>query len=107
MQSVDAFLGDAMQVIEVAEENRSGGTCFGARRLHTDLLAVVAERALEGPPVVGTAIDHAEWTGHHAIPASIADVGLHVNAAEFSPDDRSGRTGFQTPGVFAMLADVG
>src|SRR5207244_7507309 len=37
---------------------------------------------------------------------AVADVGLHVNAAELRPDDRAGGTRLETAGVLAVLADI-
>ena len=93
--------------LELAELNRLRRTGGRARRLQAGLLAVVAERALERPSVVGPPIDDAERAGDDAVAAAVADVGLDEDAAELGADDRSGRARFEAAGVLAVLADVG
>ena len=76
------------------------------RDLVNDARWIAGAGALLSGPLLVAAIDHAERTRHNAVAASIADVGLHVHAAELRSHDRSGWTRFQASGVFAVLADV-
>src|SRR5690606_24113210 len=52
-------------------------------------------------------VDDAEGTADDAVAAAVADVGLHVDRVELGADDRAGRTGLETTGALAVLADVG
>src|SRR5581483_7550338 len=94
-------------LLEITEENRARGTRLRTRRLLSDFLPVVTERALERAAVIGPAIDDAERARHDAIAAAVAHIRLHIDAAEFGPDDGARRTGLQASRILAMLADIG
>ena len=85
----------------------SVGHAWAHAGLQSDFLAVITEGAFEGAAVFGISLHHAEGTVHHAIAATVADVGLHEDAAELGAHDRAGGTGFEAAGVLAVLADVG
>ena len=57
VELVDAPAGDLVELRDGAELNRVRRTGLGARRLEVGLLAVVAERALVGPPVREAAVE--------------------------------------------------
>ena len=99
------------QIVEPAEDDRFGRANFRARRHESALLPVVTKGALECAARIGqrlrAAIDHAERTGNDAITAAVANIVLHEDGADFRAHDRSGRTGFETAGFFAMFANVG
>src|SRR5262245_44287532 len=100
-------LRSLLELPDLAEHDRFGRACCRAGRLQPCLLAVVAERALERPPVVRPAIDTAERAGDDAVAAAVAHVRLDENAAEFGTDDRSRGAGLEAPRVLAVLAHVG
>ena len=104
---LDPACGSLTQNVKLAELNRLRRARRCARRLQSRLLPVVAEGALECPPIVGPPIDHAERAGDDAVAAAVADVGLDEDAAELGPDDRSRGTGLEAAGVLAVLAHVG
>ena len=52
-------------------------------------------------------IDHAKWTGYDAVTATVADIVLDQDRANFCSHDRAGRAGFETTCFFAMLANIG
>jgi hypothetical protein len=107
VQRSDPIVRARPQVVDVAEENRSGRTRRRARRLQAHLLPVVTERALERAAIVGPSIDDAERAPDHAVAAAVADVGLHVDVAELGADDRSRWTRFEAAGILAVLTHVG
>src|SRR5205823_4252529 len=84
---------------------------FRAGRNESALLSIVAEGALECAAGIGKrfgpAIDHAKWTGDDAVSATVADIVLDEDRANFSSDDCAGRTCFQTACFFAVLANIG
>jgi hypothetical protein len=84
-----------------------GGADFSAGRLQANFLPVIAEGAFEGAPILRITLDNTEWTRGHAVSTAVAHIGLDEDAAELGSHDRSGGTGFQTTGVFAVLANVG
>src|SRR5689334_11614802 len=106
MQMSNAFLGALLELLQRSEQDRFGRTRFCACRRQPGLLTVVAERTFEGAAVFFILLDHAERTGNDAIGAAVADVRLHVHAAEFRADDGSSRTSFQASGNLAVLANV-
>ena len=105
-QVFDARVRFGGELFDRSEGDRIGRTRFRARGLEAVLLAIVAERALLRAPVVGLDRDHAERARGHAIAAPVAHVGLHVDVVELVPDDRAGRTRFETAGIRAVLAHV-
>src|SRR3954467_7717724 len=94
-------------VLDVAEQDRSGGACRRAGRLEPDLLAVVTERALERASIVGPAVDDAERATDHTVATAVADVRLDVHRLELGPHDRAGRTRLEAACMGAVLAHVG
>ena len=99
------------QIVEPAKDDRFGRANFRAGRDEPALLSVVTKSAFKCAAGIGQrlrpAIDHAKRTRHDAIAAAIADIVLHENGAGFGPDNRAGRTGFETAGFFAMFANIG
>jgi hypothetical protein len=104
---VHAFVCGVPKLVNFAELDRFGRTRGGACRLQSFLLPVVAECAFKCPAIGRIALDHAERTGHNAVGASIANIGLNKHSAEFRSYNRACRTGLQTSCILAMLADVG
>src|SRR5437870_11400912 len=89
-------LGNALasfipQAFDFTELYRLGRTRFRASRSKPHLLAVTAECALEGAPVIAILINYSKRTRHHAIPAAVADIRLNVNSTEFGAHNRAGR----------------
>src|SRR5438270_9071836 len=107
MELRDARAGALAELLDGAELDRLRRTRLRTRRHEAGLLAVVAEGALERAAVGGAAVDDAERAGHDAVAAAVADVRLHINAAELRAHDRAGGTAVQTAGRLAVLADVG
>src|SRR5438067_9670080 len=95
------------QLAQIPVLDRSGRAMFRARGRQVRLEAVVAEGALPGPAVVVPAIDDPEGACGDAVPAAVADVRLHVHAAELRADDGPGGTSLEASGARAVLADVG
>ena len=73
-------------------------------------MSVIAKGAFESAAGIwqrfGPTIDHAEWAGHHAIPAAVAHIVLHENGADLGPHDRAGWTRLKTTGFFAVFANI-
>src|SRR5687768_10574334 len=106
-QVLDPLLRADAQIFDLAELDRLRRTRGRARRLQSDLLPVVTERALERAAIGRAAIDDAEGAGDDAVAAAVADVGLDVDAAEFRAHDRTRGARLETAGVLAVLAHVG
>src|SRR5260221_10882367 len=94
------------ELLEWSELNRLRRAGLRACRDEACLLPVVAERTLEGATVIRPLVDHAEGTRHDAVPAAVADVGLHVDTAELRANDRACRTRLEATSRIAMLADI-
>src|SRR5205823_3959858 len=94
------------QLPNLSKLDRLRRTRSSARRREARLLAVVTKRALERAAILRTPIDDSEGTRYDAVAAAVADVRLHVNAAELRADDRSRGAGFEAAGVRAVLAHV-
>src|SRR5579864_173871 len=92
--------------VKLAELDRLGGTRRRARGLQSFLLTVVAERAFKGAAVLFVFLHHAKRTRHNAITASIAHVGLNINATELRADDCARGTCFHASRIGAVLAYV-
>lgn len=110
-QLLDAPRCSRTQIIEPSKDNRFGRTNFCARWNQSTFLSIVTEGALECPPVVGqrpgAAINHAKGAGNDAITAAITDIVLHKDRTDLGANDRTGRTGFETTGFFAVFANIG
>src|ERR1051326_8823132 len=107
LQRLHPLLGLRDEIIAEAELDRLRRARFGARRSEAVVNAVVTERALLGGARLLVERDDAERTRRHAVPAAVAHVLIDVDGAELRALNRARRTRVETPGVRAVLADVG
>jgi hypothetical protein len=70
-------------------------------------LAIKAEGTFEGASVFLVALHDAEGACGNAICASVADIGLKIDAAKLGANESASGTGFEASGDFAVLTDVG
>ena len=107
VELLDSGASRGVQLVERPELDGIRRAGLGARRLQPVPQPVVAQRALVGPAIVLSAIDHAEGATGHAVTAAVADLLLHDHGPEFGAEQRSRRAHVQAAGVGAVLADVG
>ena len=111
LQGLDPLRSAPTKIVQSAEDNGFRRADFCAGRREPALLAVITKGAFERAAGVGKwcgpAIDHAKGTGDNAITAAIADVVLHEDGADFSTDDRAGRTGLEAAGILTVFANIG
>src|SRR5215210_3853441 len=100
------LLGDSLQILYLAEHDGVGRAGLGAGRFEAILLAVVAERALEGAAVVWDLGYDTVGTGGDAVAAAVADVGLDVDVVELVADDGARRARLLARRLDAVLAHV-
>ena len=107
MQIFKSLFSLRLEFIQLAEHDGFRGTRLGAGRFQACFLAIGAEGALEGAAIVGIALNHSKGAGDDAVAASVANVGLQVDGAEFGAHERAGWASLHATGNFAVLADVG
>ena len=95
-QLLDALCCAGAQIIKSTKDNRFGWANFCACGYEPAFLAIITKRAFECAAGIRewlrTTIDHAERTRHNTIAATVADIILHENGANFGAHDRSSRT---------------
>src|SRR5262249_25465806 len=94
------------QFLKGPELDRLGRTRVSTGRGKSRFLTVIAEGALEGTAIFFIALNYTERARDHAVRASVANVGLHVDRAELCTHNRASRTSFQASGILAVLADI-
>src|SRR5207249_3497298 len=82
VELVDPPPGPVLELGQRPELDGLGGAGLRAGGGEALAQAVVAERALPRPAVVGSAVDDTERAADDAVPAAVADVGLDVDRAE-------------------------
>src|SRR6266404_7190471 len=107
LELLHAILAALLEFFKIAELDGLCRACFGAGRNQPRFLPVIAECALKSASVVRALVNYSERAGDHTVSATIAYIGLDKNRANFSADNRAGRTSFQAPSVSAVLANIG
>src|ERR1700688_3949420 len=95
LKFLHAILSSLPKFVQIAELNRLRRACFRAGRNEPGLLAVVAECAFKGAPILRSFVDHSERAGHDAVSATVAYIRLHKHRTDFGSDNRSRRTRFK------------
>jgi hypothetical protein len=106
-QFIQSLMGGTAEAFQLTKLDGLGRTRFGASRLEARVLAVVAEGAFEGAPIVLVAVHNSERARDYTVRAAVADVRLNKDAAELGAHDGAGRAGLETTSLLTMLADVG
>src|SRR6266567_3022080 len=99
--------GPLAELIQRAELDGVGRAGLRAGRLHPDLEPVVAQRALEGTPVVLALVDDPVGACGYAVAAAVAHVFLHDHRPELGAEQRTGRADVQAGRVRTVLAHIG
>src|SRR5437763_175036 len=91
VQGGDSLFGDLFEILNVTEHDGVGWTGLGTSRFQAIFLTVIAERALEDSAIFRDPGYDAVRTGGNAVAATVADVGLDIDAVELVADDRTRR----------------
>src|ERR1700730_745648 len=102
-----ALVGLGHQLVPEAELDGLRGAGLRAGGAEAVVDAIIAERALVGPPRIVIEGDHAEGAGADAVAATVADILIDIDRPVLRPVDRARRAGVETAGLRAVLADVG
>jgi len=107
LELLHAILAALLEFFKIAELDGLCRACFGAGRNQPRFLPVIAECALKSATVVRALVDHSKRTRDDTISATIAHIRLDKHRTHFRAHNRAGRTRFKTPGIGAMLTDIG